>query len=113
MSNGTAEIVLSAKDVVKGYELGATKVDVLKGVSLDVRSGEALAIVGASGAGADPEAPRAGGQGGQGGVLLPGGQDALDRRIARVAEAQGAVTGSLEPLVAVALAQLEQPLHGG
>ena len=44
-------------------------------------------------------------------LLLAVLQDALDRHIGRVAEAQGAVTGGFQALVVVLLAQLEQPAH--
>ena len=42
---------LSARDVVKEYPQGDTKLRVLRGVSMTVREGEFLVIVGASGAG--------------------------------------------------------------
>jgi len=42
---------LHAEDLVKYYDEGATRVDVLRGVSLTIARGEMLAIVGASGSG--------------------------------------------------------------
>jgi putative ABC transport system ATP-binding protein len=43
--------VASLKDVVKGYTRGAQRVAVLHGISLDVDSGEFLALMGPSGSG--------------------------------------------------------------
>jgi putative ABC transport system ATP-binding protein len=43
--------MLKAVDIHKTYNVGPTKVDVLKGISLEVEQGELLAIVGASGSG--------------------------------------------------------------
>jgi putative ABC transport system ATP-binding protein len=43
--------ILSARDVRKSYGRGANKFDALKGVSLDVREGESIAIIGKSGSG--------------------------------------------------------------
>jgi ABC-type lipoprotein export system ATPase subunit len=44
-------VILKAENVHKSYRMGATKVDVLKGVDLAVREGEFVAIIGASGSG--------------------------------------------------------------
>jgi lipoprotein-releasing system ATP-binding protein len=44
-------IILSVVNLRKTYKLGRTEVPVLRGVSLDVREGEFLAILGASGSG--------------------------------------------------------------
>ncbi|WP_111719749.1 ABC transporter ATP-binding protein [Homoserinimonas sp. OAct 916] len=43
--------VLSAQDIRKSYGRGANRFDALKGVTLDVHSGESVAIVGKSGSG--------------------------------------------------------------
>lgn len=43
--------ILSARDVRKSYGRGANGFDALKGVSLDVRDGESIAIIGKSGSG--------------------------------------------------------------
>ena len=43
--------VVAVRDIVKVYGAGATEVRALRGVSLDVRRGEYLAIMGASGSG--------------------------------------------------------------
>ncbi|MFC4276741.1 ABC transporter ATP-binding protein [Achromobacter aloeverae] len=45
------DYALHAEDIVKYYDDGATRVDVLRGVSLSIERGEMLAIVGASGSG--------------------------------------------------------------
>jgi putative ABC transport system ATP-binding protein len=46
-----AETIISVRSLVKNYSLGSTTVYALRGVDLDVRIGEFLAIVGNSGAG--------------------------------------------------------------
>ncbi len=46
-----SRVILKAEKVYKSYRMGATRVDVLKGVDLAVREGEFIAIVGASGSG--------------------------------------------------------------
>jgi lipoprotein-releasing system ATP-binding protein len=43
--------ILKAESVHKSYRMGATRVNVLKGVDLAVREGEFIAIIGASGSG--------------------------------------------------------------
>jgi ABC-type lipoprotein export system ATPase subunit len=43
--------ILKAEGIYKSYRMGATDVEVLKGVDLDVKKGEYVAIVGASGSG--------------------------------------------------------------
>lgn len=43
--------ILSCKDIYKSYRMGATRLDVLKGVNLEVARGEFVAIKGASGSG--------------------------------------------------------------
>ena len=45
------EDILVARGLCKTYTLGATRLEVLKGIDLDVRRGEVLGVVGASGAG--------------------------------------------------------------
>jgi len=49
MNNG--DFILKAEGIYKSYRMGATDVDVLKGVDLCVKKGEYVAIVGASGSG--------------------------------------------------------------
>ncbi len=44
-------VVLEARDVCRHYDEGERRVDVLRGVNLQVRAGEMVAIVGASGSG--------------------------------------------------------------
>lgn len=46
-----SELVLSAQNIKKSYGSGENRFDALKGVSLDVHRGEAVAIVGKSGSG--------------------------------------------------------------
>lgn len=46
-----APVLLSVKNLTKTYKIGKQKLDVLKGVSLDVRQGEFIAITGSSGSG--------------------------------------------------------------
>jgi lipoprotein-releasing system ATP-binding protein len=45
------DLALHAEDLVKYYDEGGARVDVLRGVSLSIARGEMLAIVGASGSG--------------------------------------------------------------
>ncbi len=47
----TNEYILSCKDINKSYRMGATKLDVLKGVDVNIAKGEFIAIKGASGSG--------------------------------------------------------------
>jgi len=44
-------VLLQARGVTKAYKLGSTKLQVLRGIDLDVREGEILAILGKSGCG--------------------------------------------------------------
>ena len=44
-------VILKAENIHKSYRMGATRVNVLKGVDLAVHEGEFIAIVGASGSG--------------------------------------------------------------
>ena len=45
------EVVLSARELVKTYQMGEVKVHALRGVDMDLRSGEFLVLLGASGSG--------------------------------------------------------------
>ena len=49
MSGGTSELVIQLRDVTKAYGSGAGKTKVLRGVSLDLKAGEIVALVGQSG----------------------------------------------------------------
>ena len=46
-----SEVHLSARDLRRSFKIGARQIDVLRGISLDVRRGESVFLVGASGAG--------------------------------------------------------------
>ena len=46
-----SKIVLEAKDIYKHFDDGKTKVEVIKGLSLQVNAGEFVSIVGSSGSG--------------------------------------------------------------
>jgi len=46
-----SQVILKAAGVRKSYRMGATRVEVLRGVDLTVRKGEFVAIIGASGSG--------------------------------------------------------------
>jgi putative ABC transport system ATP-binding protein len=51
LSDASAESILSVRGLVKNYTLGQTTVYAVRGVDIDVKDGEFLAIVGNSGAG--------------------------------------------------------------
>jgi putative ABC transport system ATP-binding protein/lipoprotein-releasing system ATP-binding protein len=51
MPTTSSDIAVSAKDVVRTFQIGESRIEVLKGVTLDVRHGETLFLVGPSGAG--------------------------------------------------------------
>ena len=51
MSDETGEPHLSAIDLEQSFQIGRARIDVLKGISLKVRSGEIVFLCGASGAG--------------------------------------------------------------
>jgi predicted ABC-type transport system involved in lysophospholipase L1 biosynthesis ATPase subunit len=50
-SAATSETVIRADDVVRTFEIGNSHIEVLKGVTMDVKRGERLFLSGASGAG--------------------------------------------------------------
>src|SRR5512140_2774134 len=50
-SSQAADAVIHVEDVHKYYELGETRVHALRGVSVEVRRGEFVAVMGASGGG--------------------------------------------------------------
>src|SRR5438067_8046582 len=47
----TSELQLSARDLKRSFRMGARRIEVLRGISLDVLRGEAIFLCGASGAG--------------------------------------------------------------
>ncbi len=47
----TDNLILKASGISKTYSLGAARIEVLKGVSLEVRAGQFIAVTGASGSG--------------------------------------------------------------
>jgi predicted ABC-type transport system involved in lysophospholipase L1 biosynthesis ATPase subunit len=46
-----SDVILTARDLRKSYRLGTHRVEVLKGIDLEVKRGEVVVIVGASGVG--------------------------------------------------------------
>jgi lipoprotein-releasing system ATP-binding protein len=51
LTHGDEPLLLRARGVTKSYKLGKRSIDVLRGIDLEIRPGEFLAIRGASGAG--------------------------------------------------------------
>ena len=51
MPTSPSNVAVSAKDVVRTFQIGENRIEVLKGVTLDVHHGETLFLVGPSGAG--------------------------------------------------------------
>lgn len=49
--NSDSNVLLTAIDIHKSYVQGTGQLDILRGVSLEIKQGEALAILGSSGAG--------------------------------------------------------------
>jgi len=49
--NNAPQIVLACRQLAKTFKEGPSPVEVLKGIDLQVRQGEQLAIIGASGSG--------------------------------------------------------------
>ncbi len=48
---GYGDVVLAARDIAKRYRMGSESIDVVRGVSVELRAGEAVAVMGRSGAG--------------------------------------------------------------
>lgn len=51
MPPSTSDIAVAARDIVRTFQIGDNRIEVLKGVTLDVLHGETLFLVGPSGAG--------------------------------------------------------------
>ncbi len=85
---------LEIRDVFKSYHLHGKRIDVLRGVSLDIEQGELVSLIGASGAGKSTflhvigtlDAPAAGG-------MRCGGKDVFEMTDAEVAEFRNRTIG--------------------
>jgi len=84
VSNESAHVVIQLRDVHKAYGSGAGRTEVLRGVSLEVRAGEVVALVGHSGSGKSTL------------LNIVGGLDAADRGGVEVLGADYRTAGDAE-----------------